>query len=248
MERSLHTPAIVIRHRNYEESDRFISFLTPYNGRISALAKGVRKLNSRKAGHLQPFTYVDVQLSQGKGASQLVTQVTTLEAFPMIWADLEKTVRTSCILELAERFSIEGETNPTLFRLTLDTIRRIAWIADAYPVQRFFDLQLLELSGYRPQLRQCVRCGKDVEPESQYISFREGGVLCPKCGASNRDARPISMRTLKYLRYYQGREFREAMAAGWPEDIRIESEQILTGYQSYILDRKTNSQKFLESM
>lgn len=248
MERSLHFPAIVVRHLDYEEADRFVTFLSPYYGRISGLAKGVRKLSSRKAGHLQPFTYVDVQLSQGKGASRLVTQVTTIEAFPTIWASLEKTVRTSCILELAERFSIEEEANVPLFDLTLDTIRRIAWLEDIYPVQRFFDLQLFDIAGYRPQLHHCAACGRTILPEDQFFSYRLGGVLCPNCISADRDARPVTMRVLKYLRYYQGHSFREAVSAGWPEDIRFESERILTGYQSYILDRKTNSQKFLESM
>ena len=59
-------------------------------------------MSSRKAGHLQPFTYVDVQLSKGRGASWLVTQVSTIEAYPDILASLDKTVRTSCVLELAE--------------------------------------------------------------------------------------------------------------------------------------------------
>ena len=52
-------------------------------------------MSSRKAGHLQPFTYVDVQLSKGRGASWLVTQVSTIEAYPDILASLDKTVRTS---------------------------------------------------------------------------------------------------------------------------------------------------------
>ena len=56
------------------------------------------------------------------------------------------------------------------------------------------------------------------------------------------------MKTLKFLRYYQTHSFAEAAAAGWPQDIRMESENILTGYQSWLLERKTNSQQFLEQM
>ena len=248
MERSVHFRAIVVRHTNYDEADRFITFLTPYQGKVSALAKGVRKLSSRKAGHLQPFTYVDVQLSKGKGASWLVTQVSTIEAYPEITASLEKTVRTSCILELAERFSLENVENVRLFQLTLDTLRRMAVFEDIYPVQRYFDLQLLSASGYQPQLFECVRCKKKIQPEDQFIHYGMGGVLCPDCGGTVRGSRVISVKTLKYLRYYQTHSFAEAAAAGWPQDIRMESENILTAYQSYLLERKTNSQQFLEQM
>lgn len=248
MERSLHFQGLVVRHTNYDEADRFITFLTPYLGKVSALAKGVRKMNSRKAGHLQPFTYVDVQMSKGRGASWLVTQVSTIEAFPAIWGDLNKTVRTSCVLELAERFSLEDAANVPLFQLTLNTIRRIALLEDTYPVQRYFDLQLLSVTGYRPQLHECVLCKKKIEPVDQFLHYELGGVLCPDCGAKTRGARFISMKSLKYFRYYQTRSFNEALSAGWPEDIRIESENLLTGYESFLLERKTNSQQFLENM
>ena len=246
MERSVQFRGIVVRHTKYDEADRFITFLTPFQGKVSALAKGVRKLTSRKAGHLQPFTYVDVQLSKGKGASWLVTQVSTIEAYPEITASLDKTVRTSGILELAERFSLENVENVPLFQLTLDTLRRFAVFSDTYPVQRYFDLQLLSVTGYRPELFECVRCRKKIQPEDQFIHFGLGGVVCPDCGGVVRGARPVSMKTLKFLRYYQTHSFAEAAAAGWPQDIRMESENILTGYQSYLLERKTNSQQFLE--
>ncbi len=248
MERSLHFQGIVVRHTNYDEADRFITFLTPYLGKVSALAKGVRKMNSRKAGHLQPFTYVDVQISKGRGASWLVTQVSTIEAFPAIWGDLNKTVHTSCVLELADRFSLEDSANVPLFQLTLNTIRRIALLEDTYPVQRYFDLQLLSVTGYRPQLHECVLCKKKIEPVDQFLHYELGGVLCPDCGAKTRGARLISMKSLKYFRYYQTHSFNEALSAGWPADIRMESENLLIGYESFLLERKTNSQHFLENM
>lgn len=205
-------------------------------------------MSSRKAGHLQPFTYVDVQLSKGRGASWLVTQVSTIEAYPDILASLDKTVRTSCVLELADRFSLDDVENVPLFQLTLDTLRRIAVFEDVFPVQRYFDLQLMNVTGYRPQLFECVRCHKKIRPEDQYLHYGMGGVLCPECGEMTAGARKITMKTLKFFRYYQTRSFAEAAAAGWPQDIRLESENLLTGYQSYLLERKTNSQQFLEQL
>ena len=248
MERTIHFRGIVVRHTNYDEADRFITFLTPYKGKISALAKGVRRISSRKAGHLQPFNYVDVQLGKGRGASLLVTQVSTIESYPEITASLDKTVRSSCILELADRFSLEDAENVPLFQLTLETLRRMAKYEDTFPVQRYFDLQLLSVTGYRPQLFECVRCRKKILPEDQFIHYGLGGALCPDCGNQTRGARPVSTNALKYMRYYQTHSFAEAAAAGWPREIRLESENLLTGYQSYLLERKTNSQQFLEQM
>ena len=183
MERSVHFRAIVVRHTNYDEADRFVTFLTPFQGRVSALAKGVRKMNSRKAGHLQPFTYVDVQLSKGRGAAWLISQVSTIEAYPEILASLDKTVRTSCVLELADRFSLEDVENVQLFQLTLDTLRRIAVLDDIFPVQRYFDLQLFSVTGYQPQFFECVRCHKPFVPASNRQRY------CASCGAVAKQAR-----------------------------------------------------------
>ena len=119
---------------------------------------------------------------------------------------------------------------------------------DTFPVQRYFDLQLLSVTGYRPQLFECVRCRKKILPEDQFIHYGLGGALCPDCGNQTRGARPVSTNALKYMRYYQTHSFAEAAAAGWPREIRLESENLLTGYQSYLLERKTNSQQFLEQM
>lgn len=248
MEHSQRFPALVIRRKNFEEADQFITFLTPGEGKVSALARGVRKFNSKKAGHLQSFNYVDVQLSKGRGSSLIVTQVTTIETFPGIMGSLEKMARASCVLELAEKFSPENAENREIFQLTLDTIRRINFFDDVFPIQRYFDIHLLDLIGYRPQLHQCVNCHKTIQPEDQYFSARMGGVLCPDCGPGTLGARPITMRTLKFLRYYQQRSFQEAMMAGWPEEIRFEGESVLTGYQTYLLEYKTNSQVFLEKL
>ena len=145
-------------------------------------------------------------------------------------------------------FSLDDIENVPLFQLTLDTLRRIAILEDIFPVQRYFDLQLLNVTGYRPQLFECVRCHKKILPEDQYFHYGMGGVLCPDCGSVTAGARKITMKTLKFLRYYQTHSFPEAAAAGWPQDIRLESENLLTGYQSYLLERKTNSQEFLEKI
>lgn len=238
----------MVRCRNHDEADRFVTFLTPYHGRVSALARSVRKMSSHKAGHLQPTTYVDVQLNRSKGETWLVGQVTTTEAFPSILGSLEKAVRASCVLELAERFSLDDFENPQLFFLTLETLRRMDHLSDIFPAQRYFDLHLLESAGYRPQLQKCVTCSKPIQAQDQYFNYDLGGVQCPDCGYLAQGARPVGMRVLKYLRYYQSHLFDEACAAGWPQDLRFEGESLLTGYQSYLLNRKTNSQKFLEKI
>ena len=82
VEKSIRVEGLILTHQNYGEADRFVRMLTPDRGKISALARGVRKMNSRKAGHIEPFTVISAQLVQGRGSAWTISQVTTLEAFP----------------------------------------------------------------------------------------------------------------------------------------------------------------------
>ncbi len=246
MERSLKLHAVVLHHTNYGEADRFITFLSEESGKVTALAKGVRKIKSHKAGHLEPFNYVSLQLSKGRGPSWIIEQAAAIETYPLIGQSLNLTGSASYTTELADRFASEETENRALFRLVLETLRRIESLSDIFPAMRHYDLNLLSIAGYQPQLQHCVCCGREIQPVDQFFSFSLGGVVCPNCIRNDSSSRRISMRTLKYFRYYQNHSFQEACQAGWPEDIRFESETILTSYISFILERKINSQQFLE--
>ncbi len=248
MERSIRVHALVLHHNNYGEADRFVRLLTAEHGKLSALARGVRRMNSRKAGHLEPFTLAAMQLTKGHGSVWTVDQVSTIESFPNILNTLERTTQASYVTELADRFAVEEVENRSLFFLTVETIRRIANMDDPFPALRYFDLRLLDLAGYRPQLHQCVVCTNEIRPINQNFSALMGGIVCPACSPFEASLRPITVRALKFLRYYQSGSFKEAASAGWPQDIRMESEMILTEYLTFLLERKINSQEFLANI
>ncbi len=248
MERSIRVQGLVLHHYNYGEADRFVRLLTAERGKISALARGVRRMNSRKAGHLEPFTLASVQLSKTHSSVWVIDQVSTIESFPGILGTLERAALAAYVTELTDRFALEEMENRALFSLAVETIRRIAVIEDPFPTLRYFDLRLLDLAGFRPDFQHCVICRSVVQPTNQFFSASLGGIVCPACQRHEAACRPISVRTLKFLRYYQKSSFKEAAAAGWPQDIRTEGENILTDYLAFILERKINSQEFLENI
>ncbi len=248
MERSIRVQGLVLHHYNYGEADRFVRLLTAERGKISALARGVRRMNSRKAGHLEPFTLASIQLARGLGGAWVIDQVSTIESFPQISGTLERTTQASYVTELTDRFALEEVENRPLFLLAVETIRRIASMEDPFPALRFFDLRLLDLTGFRPDLQNCVICRREIQAQNQFFSASLGGVVCPACYGHETACRPISVRTLKFLRYYQKNGFKDCLAAGWPIDIRSESEQLLTSFLTFVLERKINSQEFLENI
>src|SRR5512136_1382069 len=115
--RSFRVEAIVLRHANWGEADRILTLYTRERGKVRAIAKGARRIRSRKAGHLEPFTRVTLQLAKGRDLL-IVTQADTLDAYLPLGANLVKTGLASYAGELLDRFSYEEESeNHDLFRL-----------------------------------------------------------------------------------------------------------------------------------
>ena len=129
---SFQVEAVVLRHTDYGEADRILSLYTRQLGKTRALVKGARKVTSRKAGHLEPFTHVKLELARGRDLL-LVTQADTVEAYLSLGEDLILMGHASYVIELIDRFTYDDETeNPAIFRLLTDTLARLASKTDPW--------------------------------------------------------------------------------------------------------------------
>lgn len=243
-ERSIQVEAVVLRHSDWGEADRLLTLYTREAGKLRAVAKGARRLRSRKAGHLEPFTHVSLLLARGRDL-WIVTQAATVEAYLPLREDLLLTGYAAYVLELVDRFTYEEGENRALFQLLVETLARLNQDSESALAVRYFDVRLLDLLGFRPQLYQCVRCSEEILPQDQFFSNELGGVLCPRCGQQTGGARPVSMRTLKFLRHFQRSAYEHARRTGLPAEIRPELEALLQAYFSYLLERGLNTPAFL---
>jgi DNA repair protein RecO (recombination protein O) len=246
--RSIRVHAIVLRHADWGEADRLVIVYTREQGKLRALAKGARKITSRKAGHLEPFTHVKLQLSRGRDLF-IVTQADTVDAYLSLSESLALTGNASYVVELLDRFVYEEEgANPSLFRLLADTLARLAARHDTWLAVRYYELRLLDFLGFRPQLFECANCGRAIEAEDQFFSFAAGGAICPRCGRGLPNLASISVETLKYLRHFQRSSYAEATRARPLSGVRAEAESLMQGYFTYLLERELNSPGFLRQV
>ena len=244
--RSIRIHAIILRHADWGEADRLVTLYSREHGKLRAVAKGVRKITSRKAGHLEPFTQVKLQLSRGRNLF-IVTQADTVEAYVALRESLVLTGYASYVVELLDRFVYEEEgANPTLFRLLADTLQRLSEAEGTWLAVRYYEMRLLDFLGFRPQLFECANCGREIQAEDQFFSFMAGGVICPRCGRGLPNLTSISMETLKYLRHFQRSSFGEAARARPSSESRAEAESLMQGYFTYLLERELNSPGFLK--
>jgi hypothetical protein len=122
---SFRAEALVLRHSDWGEADRLLTLFTRELGKVRAIAKGVRKIRSRKAGHLEPFTRVSLQLARGRDLL-IVTQAETVDAYLPLGESLVLTGYASYVIELLDRFTYEEGENRALYSLLTDTLARLA--------------------------------------------------------------------------------------------------------------------------
>ncbi len=247
-QRSFRVEAVVLRHADWGEADRLLTLYTRERGKVRAIAKGARKIRSRKAGHLEPFTRVTLQLARGRDLL-IVTQADTLDAYLPIHDNLVKTSHAAYVVELLDRFTYEDDTeNYNIFRLLAETLSRLGKEVDPWLAIRYYEVRLLEFLGYRPHLFECANCGRETRAESQYFSAAQGGVLCPGCGGGLPGAWSVSVEALKYLRHFQRSDYAGVQRARPSPEAQSEVETLLQRYVTYLLERALNSPEFIRQV
>jgi DNA repair protein RecO (recombination protein O) len=241
------TTAIVLRQRRLGEADKIVTLFTPNLGKIDAVAKGVRRTRSKLAGHVEPLMHTSFMLARGRELD-IVTQAQAIETFTELREDLDRTGRGLYAAELVDRFTPDRQENFQVFRLLLETLRRLTTEGQLDITLRFFEMRLLGYLGYQPQMKECVGCGEALKPETNGWSPEAGGVLCPGCARQAPMSRPVTVNTLKVMRLLQKRDFAAVGRLHTTPPLESELERHLRDYILYVLERDVRSARFLETL
>src|SRR5690606_17890739 len=115
--------------------------------------------------------------------------------------------------ELIDRFTSTGEDDLSqVFMLVNTTLSRLCVDDDPRLVVRYYEMRLLDLVGFRPELQECVISRDIILAEDQFFSFVEGGVVTPRYAHHSEGLVPISMMGLKLLRHMQRSDYRKVKA------------------------------------
>ena len=146
MEKYLKTRAIVLRRSNYKEADRLITLFTEEKGKITAIAKGIRKITSKKRGHMELFNLVDMQAVDHKGW-YILTQAQSQKTYSKIKTDLKTTSYGYYICEIFEKLIPEEEPSGILFKLLAKTLEYMDK-SPSLTLLNAFNLKLLKILGF----------------------------------------------------------------------------------------------------
>ncbi len=248
-ERLYRTEAIVLRRSDFGEADRLLTLLTPEFGKLRALAKGARKIRSRKAGHLERFMRTSLLLARGRELD-VISQAEVIAAHPRLREDLTRSTLAHYAAELAEAFAPEGEESRALYRLLADTLDRLDAGEELQRAIRYYELHLLDVAGFRPQVEVCVGCGEALREERGPYGFdpARGGVLCPRCAPRFPAACPLSRRALKAMRFALRSAYPAFQSAPFNPQTLQELGEIVGRHFLAILERRPRSLAFLSEL
>jgi DNA repair protein RecO (recombination protein O) len=244
------TPAIVIRARDYADSDRIVTLLTLDAGKISGIAKGAKASRHRFERKLEPFSHVMLHFKR-RPHGQLVF-ITKAEAADLpqhvLDDDLGKIALGSYMLELSDALTTEESEAAEAYKLLEASLRTLATESFSASLRQAFELRILEWAGYGLEFGRCRVCSELVVAEGGPVFFvlARGGVVCALCrnavpeGAIRMSA--LSSYALARLAGIAITEAPRLSASGG------EGATAIARFISSILDRRLRSAAFLDSI
>lgn len=246
-ERQYRVTAIVLKRADVGEADRLLTLLTAQRGKLRAVAKGARKPSARKTGHVELFNSVELQIAVAREID-LVLQAQTLEPFLRVRDDLDRLSYAYYFAELVDRFVPEEIDHHEVYELMLDALHWLETTGHLSRTARFFEMQLLDALGYRPQLHVCIHSKQELLPEENFFSPEAGGMLKPEFRDTYRDSISVPLNALKVLRYLQNRNYPDIEQLKLSGPVEAEVEAILHYYVTHLLERNLKSVDFLNSL
>jgi DNA repair protein RecO (recombination protein O) len=183
------TEAIVLKNTNYRDADRLYTLFTRELGKVSAVARGVRKITSKRSGNLDTLNLVTVKLVKDSRGYYAVDEVKTINSYKNVKRDLELLKKGYYVLEFIHRLVEESHPFDELFDVTKKTLSLLASPSFAPDLSiNFFEIKFLSLMGYEMSLTKCIVCERSYNSSAQNwvnsrFSYALGGLVCDDCSS-----------------------------------------------------------------
>jgi len=252
MSKTFNDLAITIKRTDIKESDRLFVFYTRGHGRVDAIARGVKKINSKMAGHLEPFGIVQLMIARGKTTNQ-VAGAARQKDFASIKDDLLKIYLTDFALEVVEALTKPEHPDKNIYDLLFDflilldnTILDKKNKAQLLLLAHIFSFKLLGYLGFSMDLQSCVKCKNKLTPNGNYFNARKGGVVCSACNGDHQELTPVSKEVIKVMRLAQEKKLDFFIKLRVSRQLVKELDHVMFLYLSELLEWPLKTREILE--
>lgn len=240
----LKTQGIVIKQLDYGEADKILTVLTKEAGKISVIAKGIRKPLSKWAGHLELFVLADLVLIEGRNF-YIFSEAESKNFFPALRESLKSSGLAYFLAEILNKTLGEDEPQPKTFDLFLETLDKIGRHPNEI-ILPYFIFNLFGILGFRPEVGRCVICAEDLKEAKHLWNSILGGIICA-CSTDKNNGIHLSSETIKVLRLILTQDKR-VFNLRLPDELLRELKIIAENFLETLAEKKFKSQEFLEKV
>ena len=250
---SLACEAILLRSVEFGESDLVVHLLTADSGRFTAIAKSARKSRRRFPGTLDLCNRLAIEgRIRARGGMGFLERARLVDAHLGLRSDPARYALASFLVELLDRLAPEGAERADAARLFAFALQTLEWIAARRPTPQqrvLLLLRALDALGLRPELRRCVRCGREPgERDASLFHVAEGGPVCAACAERLSGLLPVQRGTLRALEQGLRLEPAQLDRLVLPPRALAEAEQLLDRFSRFHVGVELASERFLREM
>lgn len=192
--------ALVLREVRYKEADRILTLLTDTDGKITVKARGALRKSSKTAAATQQLTYSEMTLFGNLGR-WTVNEATVKEGFDSLRTDIGSFALGCYFAECADALSVEDQPDAPLMQLALNCLYALSrGMYTPEHIKAAFELRLMCLAGYTPELSHCAVCGEE-EPADPVLMLERGCVCCRRCAAGAGQTVKLDTASLNAMRH-----------------------------------------------
>ncbi|HHT9126193.1 MAG TPA: DNA repair protein RecO [Candidatus Brocadiia bacterium] len=244
------TLAITLKRSDYSDTSQIVSFYTLDYGRIHVLAKGSKRYKKKFTSVLDLLTYNEIVFIK-RDITRLytLTEWELIDNFPGLRENLDKFYLASYVAELVGEFTEENDRNEKLFELLLNALRGISLSAGIPAMSVYlltFEMQMLKLAGYLPEMIRCVNCENELQLK-RYVSFSasKGGVLCEKCQNQSQERIAVLPGAITAASYLANCDFQRVARLRIQPSLYADIRRMLKYYISFILNKELRMWKYI---
>ncbi|NCG34965.1 MAG: DNA repair protein RecO [Dehalococcoidales bacterium] len=238
---------MVLKVYDFGEADRIFTLLSPLNGIIRVVAKGIRKPKSRMGGHIDVMSKVNAYISLGENLSNL-SQVEIIDNYSLLKKDLSVISIGFYLLELCEKFSVENDPNNDIYEHLSLTLDLLLSSSNKNILIRWFEINLLIISGFLPELYTCLISGEKLSEGDHLFSSINGGLVDKKFATSTDNYILMDKNSIKSLRFLSNNSWSDVEKIKIPNNSLEKLRIVMRKYIQAITNSQINSEKFLSKV
>ncbi|NIK77403.1 DNA repair protein RecO (recombination protein O) [Paenibacillus castaneae] len=236
---------IVIRSMDYGEGNKIVTLLTKTNGKAGVLIRGAKKIKSKHSSLAQPFTYGEFVYFRSSGLGTL-NSGEIIESHHILREQLDLAAYASYAVELTDRSLQDDEATSFHFEQLKACLGALKEGKDPQIVIHLYEMRILDLSGYAPELDECVSCGNRVGPFS--LSAHSGGILCSRCLGKDPGAIPLGEGAYKLLNIFRRTDMRRLGSIQVKPETKLELKLCMRRLMDTHLGLQLKSRHFLDQL